>query len=247
MGQLEARVFAFMSGDRRLQASFASGDDFYSVIGAEIFQKTDCNLIKDAEGSFSKKYPQLRQIAKIVALAATYGTTAPKMAPVMGKTMEEAQEVIDSYFEHFPDVYNFMLESYEIAKKEGRVVNYFGRPRRLPKAKELTKIYGNVPHYKLPYQARTILNLAVNHRVQSTGASIINRSTIRFLELIQQTGIEDCHLVMNIHDEIVVECLDKDAEDVKLLMQEAMENTVKLSGVALVAEPKIAKRLDELK
>jgi DNA polymerase I-like protein with 3'-5' exonuclease and polymerase domains len=71
-----------------------------------------------------------------------------------------------------------MLESHEIAKRDGVVYNLYGRPRRIPEAKRITKIYGNLPHGELPYVARSWLNLAMNHRVQSTAASIVNRAAI---------------------------------------------------------------------
>ena len=135
--QLEPRVFASFSGDVRLLDCFKNGYDFYSVIGAEIFNKLGYSLKKNDTDSFAKKFPQLRDIAKAVALSSTYGTTAYKMAPLIKKTEEEAQEIINNYFESFPNVKQLMLDSHETAKKTGVVKNLFGRPRRIPKAKEI--------------------------------------------------------------------------------------------------------------
>ena len=72
-----------------------------------------------------------------------------------------------------------MLKSHEIAKSEGQVTNIFGRPRRMPDAKKIKKLFGNVAHAELPYEARSLLNLATNHRIQSTGASIVNRAVMK--------------------------------------------------------------------
>lgn len=250
--QLEPRVFASFSKDKRLLDCFKSGDDFYSVIGAEVFDKIGYSLKKDDENSFAKKFPNLRNIAKVVALSSTYGTTAPKMAPAIGKPINEAQEIIDNYFERFPSVKALMLESHEIAKIEGSVSNLFGRPRRMPLAKEIKKIYGKTQHSDLPYEIRNLLNLAINHRIQSTGASIMNRAAIACHKMCQRLAMTDhkwreVKIVMQIHDEVILEGPESLAEDMVLVLKDAMENTVILPGVDLVAEPKIAYNIADLK
>lgn len=244
--QLEPRVFAAFSGDERLLKCFKDGEDFYSVIGAEVFEKYGYSLRKDDENSFAKKYPELRQIAKGIALSATYGTTANKMAHTLEKPREECQHIIDSYFAKFPKVKQLMLESHEQAKREGKVFNLYGRPRRMPDAMKIRRLYGNLSHDELPYEARNLLNLSINHRIQSTGASIINRAAIQFLELCKEVCI-DAKIVLQVHDELVAECLAKDAEDVAILLKHAMENAAELPGITLIAEPKIANNLADLK
>ncbi len=251
--QLEPRVFASFSGDERLLACFRSADDFYSVIGMEVFEKTDCVPLKEGQpDAFGIKYKKLRDIAKTVALSSTYGTTAFKMAPVIGKTTAEAQEVIDSYFRKFPSVRKLMLESHEMAKRDGQVVNLFGRPRRMPKAKAIPQLFGKTPHSELEYEWRNLLNLSINHRIQSTGASIMNRAAIAFykscrdLEELDPTW-KEVKLVMQVHDELIVECPESLGEDVVKVLKYCMEETVQLPGVALEAQPKIGRSLAELK
>ena len=244
--QLEPRVFAFYSKDERLLASFQGQDDFYSVIGMEVYGKTDC--VPRKEGSpdaFGIKYKKLRDLSKVIALASTYGATAHQLAPTTGKSIEATQEDMDSYFERFPGVAEFMIDSHALAKREGFVTNLFGRMRRIPDAKKIDKIYGKKSHADLPYEARGLLNLAVNHRIQSTGASIVNRAAIAFHNNCKTAGI-DANLVIQVHDSMVVECNEKDAEDVALLLQDAMENTVELQGVKLEAVPQIGKSLGEV-
>lgn len=245
--QLEPRVFASFSKDVRLLESFKNGEDFYSVIGIPVFNKKDATAMKQDYNFFGTKYKGLRDRSKAVALSATYGTTAPKLANTLAIKREEAQSILDDYFEKFPSVELMMLESHEMAKKDGQVVNLFGRPRRMPEALKINKIYGKVAHNDLPYEVRNILNLAVNHRIQSTGASIINRASIRVIQLLEEYGIKDCKLINQIHDEVVLECKEEDAETVVILLKEAMENTVILPGVDLIAEPKIGKTLAECK
>ena len=244
--QLEPRVFAYFSNDPRLLAAFSGTDDFYSVIGMEVWDKTDCTPQKEGSpDAFGVKYKKLRDQAKVIALASTYGATAHQLMHATGKTVNETQEDIDAYFERFPGVRQMMLDSHEMAKKDGQVTNLFGRPRRMPEAKKIVKIYGSMDHAELPYEVRNTLNLSVNHRIQSTAASIVNRAAIRFCNNIKELGL-DCQLVVQVHDSLVAECLDEDAETVALLLQDAMENTVELPTIALEAVPKIGKNLSEV-
>lgn len=245
--QLEPRVFASFSKDERLLNCFKDGDDFYSVIGVEVFEKHGCSLKKDDEDSFAKLHPNLRNISKVVALSSTYGTTAFKMAPAIGKNTQEAEDIINSYFDKFPSVYALMLESHELAKDNGAVHNLFGRPRRIPVAKDIKKLFGNTAHSELEYSYRNVLNLAINHRIQSTGASIMNRAAIAVWKTCRRLGLTDVKLVMQVHDELILECPEAVAKQVVNILKYCMENTTKLPGVDLIAEPKIAKNLADLK
>ncbi len=228
-------------------ACFSSGDDFYSVVALPVFQKKCDSLVKDAPGSFSILYPALRDKSKVFSLATAYGKLAWSLARMMGCSVDEAQEMIDGYLTSYPAVHQMMLESHEQAKKYGYVTNLYGRPRRMPEAKQIKKFFGNASHPELPYWARNVLNLAVNHRIQSTGASIMNRSAIALWKAIRREKLVDCHIVLQVHDELVVECREEDAQKVAAMLQDAMENTCPLPGVTLQAEPKIAKNLADLK
>lgn len=247
--QLEPRVFASFSKDERLLECFRSGKDFYSVIGMEIFHKDDCVPYKDTGAdAFGVKYKKLRDAAKETALSVTYGTTAPKLSPRLNIPMQEAQEIIENYLETFPSVHELMLESHHQARTKGVVYNLFGRPRRMPKALEINKICGpNAEHKDIPYELRNLLNLAVNHRIQSSGASIMNRAAIAFFDRCRLLGWSDVKIVMQVHDELIVEGPEELADQIVAELKDAMENTVVLPGVDLVAEPKVAKNLADLK
>lgn len=250
--QLEPRVFCSISKDTRLMGCFAAGDDFYSVVGAPTFGKTGCGLRKGEPGSFSVLYPKLRDDSKVFGLATPYGRTAREQAQKMGIGVEEAQTLIDNYFAAYPNVELMMLESHEEAKRDGVVYSLYGRPRRIPEAKKIPKVYGNTPHSELPYVARTLLNLAMNHKVQSTAATIMNRNAIAFVAKCWELAKSDRRwlevlLVLQVHDELVVEAPEALAEQVATVLQDAMQNTVTLPGVELIAEPKIAYNLADLK
>lgn len=258
--QLEPRVFASFSQDERLLKCFKDGLDFYSVIGAEVFNKTDCTLAKDdSPNSFAVKYKKLRDVAKVIALATPYGTCAPQMASELQvkagltKSMQECQEIIDDYFTNYPSVEKLMLNAHASAKSAGVVFNLFGRPRRIPDAMELPKKYGpKTPHSELPASARNLLNLAMNHPIQSTGASIMNRASIACWGVCKELSKSDSRwgevkIILQLHDELILEGPKEIAEDMVLVLKHSMENTVLLPGVDLLAEPKIAYNLADLK
>lgn len=241
--QLEPRIFSYYSQDPRLLAAFDGTSDFYSVVGIGVYEIFDA--LPQKEGSpeaFGIKYKKLRDLSKVIALASAYGATPFQLAPTTGKSVQDTEEDMDNYFEKFPGVKKMMLEAHELAKKDGFVTSLFGRKRRIPDAVRIDKIYGKRAHAELPYDARSMLNLAVNHRIQSTGASICNRAMIAFNNMAKEAGIE-CRIVSQVHDEIIVEGNEQDAENISLLLQHCMENTTTLEGVSLEALPRITKTL----
>lgn len=254
--QLEPRVFASLSKDERLLKCFKDGDDFYSVIGAPVFGKLDCTMRKDGSpNSFAVKYDKLRHAAKVLALAVPYGTTPPQLSSEMLnkanqiKTMDECREIINDYFANYPSVKQLMLNQHEQAKQHGVVYSLFGRPRRIPEAKAIPRLYGkDTPHEDLPREARNLLNLAMNHPIQSTGASIMNRASIAFYRRCreleaQDAGWQDVRIVLQVHDQLVLEGPEHLAEQMVVELRAAMQNTTQLPGVDLIAEPTISKDL----
>lgn len=241
--QLEPRIFAYYSGDSRLMEAFDGTSDFYSVVGIEVYDKYDSTPQKEgSDNAFGIKYKGLRDRSKAFALAYAYGGTPNRIASITGKSVDEATEDQIKYFERFPGVKKMMLDAHTLVKSNGYVTNLFGRRRRISEATKISRIYKSTPHSELPYDARNLLNQACNYRIQSTGASIVNRSAIRFYELCREANI-NCKLVSQIHDELVVEGNEEDAETIGILLQEAMENTIKLNGVQFEAIPRITKTL----
>lgn len=243
--QLEPRMFASISADERLCNAFNTGQDPYSVVGIDVYDKLDCTPYKEGKQAFGELHPTLRQDSKTFMLASTYGANGYQLAHKMKKTPDEAQRDIDNYFKKFPKVRKMMIDTHEEVKKNGFVLSYCGRPRRLPDAKNITKLYGNLPHEELPYEARSLLNAAVNYKMQGGGGSIMNRAAIATHNNCKRLGIET-KLVVQVHDSLVNECNESDAEIVALVLQDALENTVQLNGVRLEAIPKIGKNLAEV-
>lgn len=239
--QLEPRVFAYISGDKNLMKAFNGTDDFYSIIGMGVYNKTDCTSSKEElPDSFRVKYSNLRDSSKVIALASVYGASAWQLAKDTKKSVDDTQLDIDNYFESFPGVAKMMTDAHEKAKKDGFVTNIFGRPRRIPDAKRIGRLFPDVAHADLDYPDRKILNLAVNHPIQGTGASIVNRAMIAFNQGIKDRGLA-AKIVSQIHDEIIVECDEAIGAEISVLLQLSMENTVTLDGVPLEAIPRITK------
>jgi DNA polymerase-1 len=223
-------------------AAFDGTSDFYSVIGQEVYGKFDCTPQKEGVNSFGAKYKHLRQNAKTIALARAYGATPSQLASTVGKSVEDTAQDLLQLDEAFPGIRTMMLEAHELAKSQGYVTNLYGRRRRLPDALKIQRMYGKIDHWDLPYEARRILNMACNFRIQSTGASLINRAAVKFYSDCKELDL-DVKIVSQVHDQLVVECPEANAEQVCLLLQNAMESTNILPGVALEAVPWIAKSL----
>lgn len=243
--QLEPRVFAYYSKDERLAKAFNTSDDFYSTIGIDVYDKHECSATKEGPTAFAVMYPKLRDETKVIALSSVYGTTAFKLASALNKSVDDTQEIITNYFEKFPSLKDMIENAHKTVKKQGFVTNIFGRPRRIPEAKTLDKIYGTRDPDELPYEARKLLNMAVNAPIQGTAGSIVNRASIR----MHQLKTEHCpsaRLVLQVHDSLVYEVDAQEAETTSLLLQESMENTVTLEGIPLQAIPKIAPNLAEV-
>lgn len=244
--QLEPRIFAYYSQDERLLEVFNSNADFYSVIGIETYEKYECVPLKEGpKNAFGIMYPSLRDDTKVIALSTVYGTTAFKLSKTLGRSVEDTEEIINRYFERFPRVRQMMDDRHEEVKKQGFVTNIFGRPRRIPQATKISHLYGPVEHDELPREARTLLNQAVNAPIQSTAGSLINRACIKMEQYKQELEL-NCKLVTQVHDSLIYECDEKEAEQVSLLLQDAMEETNRLQGLRLEAIPKIGLSLADV-
>ena len=185
-------------------------------------------------------------------MGATYGSSPARIAEMLkdkqgrNANIDECAQIIEDYFVSFPKVKQLMLDSHRQAIDTGEVHNLFGRPRHITEAKKL-KAYGpNIEHSKLTYLERNPLNLAINARIQNTAGSLMNRAMIAFYRRCKALGL-DTRIVMTVHDEIIIECLIADAEQVKEILRDTMQNTTKIPGVDLLAEPVIGARIGDLK
>lgn len=247
--QLEPRAFAAASGDKLLQQSFVDKEDLYGSIAKNIW-KLDCTA-----NEVKKKYPELRQKAKVVALAVVYGAEAGRISQVLKCEREEAQKIIDDYLNAYPGLSVYMKSCDKAACENGFVVSKFGRIRHLPEAKDIYQEHGNrLLDYRWANSRglklerskfKGFLNNSKNFPIQATAAHIVNRAMIATSRGFKDQGI-DGYIAAQVHDEVTCIVREDQAEQAANILKFSMENTIKIE-VPLIAEPVIGNNWAESK
>ena len=257
---LEPRVFASVSGDPNLIKVFLENEDLYSRVAIQAFKLKNFSAKKTDDNFLKKIYPELRQRAKAIALAIPYGAREFQIARTLGISMEEAKELMDSYLEGFPKLARWMKWSKSFVQANGYITTKAGRVRHLPRAKEIYEVYGDKlmnfkfrkklekSHerdyvLKLYRDYKNSVNNSRNVQIQGLAASIMNRSGVAISREFNKKGI-DGHIVMQVHDEYVVEVLDSQVKTGANIVKDKMENTLKID-VPLIVEPNIAGHFGE--
>lgn len=256
---LEPRVFASVSNDPNLINVFLNDEDLYSRVAIQAFKLEGMSAKKSDDNYLKKIRPEMRQRAKSIALAIPYGAGAWQIGQSLGIHIKEAQKMINGYLEGFPELAKWMSDTHLKAQYEGRIVNKTGRIRHLDKVKfihekfednllkpwifkqmkETAKKAGNEKELQqLRMEYKNGLNNAKNFQIQSLAASIMNRSAIAIHKEFKEKGL-DAHIMLQIHDEFVVNAPADIAQEVSDIVQHHMENTVQIE-TGLVAEPNIA-------
>lgn len=215
--QIELRVLAHIADDTAMQEAFRSGEDFHSVTAATVFGVTPEEVT-----------PQMRRSAKAVNFGIVYGISDFSLAGDIGVTRKEARAYIDNYLEHYQGVRSYMKTVVEQARQTGYVETMYGRRRALPEL------------HSSNYNVRTgAERMALNTPIQGTAADIIKIAMIRVRERMEREGL-GAKLVLQVHDELIVECPQEEAEQVLRLVTEEMESAAELK-VPLVAEAHVGK------
>ncbi|MSU76185.1 DNA polymerase I [Patescibacteria group bacterium] len=221
--QFELRIAAHISGDERLSESFRQGKDIHALTAAEV-----------AGVPIEKVTPEQRYAAKAVNFSILYGATPHGVARSTGMSISDAQEYIDKYFRTYPKLREYMDSMILKVEKDGYVETLFGRRRYLPEINSST--------YPVRESAK---RMAVNMPVQGTQADILKIAMIRIDDGLQKVS-KDAHLLLTVHDELVVEAPTKDAGKVAKFVEDTMENAYQLD-VPIVAEAKIGDNWGEMK
>ena len=213
--QIELRLLAHISGDEAFIDAFNSDEDIHARTAAEVFHVPLEQVTKE-----------LRSAAKAVNFGIVYGISDFGLAKNIGVSVKTASSYIKRYFERYPKVKEYLEQSVAEGKKNGYAVTLFGRRRPLP---ELKSSNYNVRQFGE--------RVAMNMPIQGSAADIIKLAMIAVRNRLLQERLS-AKLVLQIHDELIVDAPANEAERVALLMQECMEN-VALLRVLLVAEAKI--------
>ena len=221
--QIELRVLASMSGDANMINAFGGGTDIHTVTASQVF-----GLPQDMIT------PELRSRAKAVNFGIVYGIGAFSLSKDIGVTRAEADRYIKSYLAAYPGVAAYMEKAIEDAKKNGFVTTLYGRRRYIP---ELSNSNGNMRAFGE--------RVARNAPIQGTAADIIKIAMIKVSRSLKDE-FPTARLILQVHDELIVECDEKDAEDICTLLEREMENAADLA-VRLTAEAHFGKTWLEAK
>src|SRR5210317_231069 len=210
--QIELRIMAHLSGDKSLVDAFARGDDIHRATAAEVF---------DLEPMFVTD--EQRRRAKAINFGLIYGMSAFGLARQLGIERAEAAAYIDRYFERYPGVRHYMDSTRAMAHEKGYVETVFGRRLTLP----------DIHARQVPVR-QAAERAAINAPMQGTAADIIKRAMLRVHQALATSNL-GCHLLLQVHDELVFEVRDRDLDPVRQLIRFEMEAAAELS-VPLVVD-----------
>lgn len=204
--QIELRVLAHVANDKAMQEDFKEGRDIHSSTAARVF-----GMPKDMVT------PEMRSKAKAVNFGIVYGIGAFSLSKDIGVTRKEADDYIKEYLRNYSGVDAYMKQVVEDAREKGYVETLFGRRRYLPELKSSnfnTRSFGE--------------RVARNMPIQGAAADIIKIAMIRVSDRLESEKLQ-ARLILQVHDELIVECPEEEAEQVKKILQEEMEGAVQLS------------------
>ena len=210
--QIELRLLAHISGDETMQNAFKSGEDIHAVTASQVFGLP-----------LAEVTPAQRSSAKAVNFGIVYGISAFSLAQDIKVSPAEARAYIDAYMQKYHGVREYMDRVIAEAKERGYVETLFGRRRPVPELKASnfnTRSFGE--------------RVARNMPIQGTAADIIKLAMVNVRRRLRAEGME-ARLILQVHDELIAECPEREAERVAALLEEEMERAVTLS-VPLTAE-----------
>ncbi|MDP3688383.1 MAG: DNA polymerase I, partial [Sulfurimicrobium sp.] len=210
--QIELRIMAHLSGDKSLLRAFAAGEDIHRATAAEIFASTPLEVT-----------PEQRRYAKVINFGLIYGMSAFGLASQLGIERSAAQAYMDRYFARYPGVADYMARTRDMAKQQGYVETVFGRRLWLPEIKG-----GNGPRRQAAERA------AINAPMQGTAADLIKLAMIEVHRWLQENRMKTL-LVMQVHDELVLEVPQDELAEVRRALPGLMCNVAELA-VPLVVE-----------
>jgi DNA polymerase-1 len=197
--QIELRILAHVSGEPKLKAAFAAGEDIHTATAVEVLGREPSALTKNE-----------RAIAKMINFGIVYGISAHGLSQNLQIPRDEAQTYIDTYLARFPHVQDFIARTIEQATRDGYVTSLLGRRRPVPEIRTSSR------------QTRMLgERLAVNFVMQGSNADIIKVAMIGIDRRLREEG-RSARLVLQVHDELLLEAPEAEVRDVKDLVREEM-------------------------
>ncbi len=221
--QIELRLLAHIAGDEHMIAAFRTGEDIHTVTASQVFGVPPEQVTHE-----------MRRRAKAVNFGIVYGISDFSLSQDIGVTRAEAKAYMEKYFEKYSGVHAYMTQVVERAKADGYVSTLMGRRRWLPELKS--------SNFNLRSFGERV---ALNMPIQGTAADLIKKAMLRVDGRLRREGLE-ARLVLQVHDELIVECPEGEAEQVQRLLAEEMEHVAELA-VPLTAEAHAGKSWAEAK
>lgn len=221
--QIELRLLAHIAGDEHMIAAFRTGEDIHTVTASQVFGVPPEQVTHE-----------MRRRAKAVNFGIVYGISDFSLSQDIRVTRAEAKAYMEKYFEKYSGVHAYMTQVVERAKADGYVSTLMGRRRWLPELKS--------SNFNLRSFGERV---ALNMPIQGTAADLIKKAMLRVDGRLRREGLE-ARLVLQVHDELIVECPEGEAEQVQRLLAEEMEHVAELA-VPLTAEAHAGKSWAEAK
>ena len=210
--QIELRILACISGDEAMQEAFRSGEDIHTVTASQVFHVPPDQVTSE-----------MRRKAKAVNFGIVYGISRFALAEDIGVSRKEADEYMNRYFERYSGVRRYMDSIVEQAKRNGFVSTILGRRRYLPELQS--------PVYNIRAFGERV---ALNAPIQGASADLIKLAMIHVFRRLKQENLRS-KLILQIHDELVIESPKEETDAVRKLLKEEMEQVQSLA-VPLIAE-----------
>ncbi len=204
--QIELRLLAHISGDRNMIEGFKSGDDIHRITASQVFNVPPEEVT-----------PELRKRAKAVNFGIVYGIGEYSLAQDLHISMRQAADYINAYKRKYVGVTNYLSKVVDSAYENGYVTTMLGRRRYIP---ELTATQASVRSFGE--------RVAMNSPIQGSAADIIKIAMIETEKELNESGL-DARLVMQVHDELIVEASEKDAAEAAEILKKCMESAADLS------------------
>ena len=198
--QIEMRILADIADVKGLKRAFKNNEDIHCLTASQVFN-VPINKVND----------DLRRKAKTINFGIIYGITQYGLAKQISVSNQEALDFINSYFKNFPEIKDYMSSTISICRKQGYVSNIFGRRIHLRGI--------NDKNFSIrSFQERA----AINAPIQGSAADIVRLAMIKINKLIENDKKLQAKMLLQIHDELIFECLEKDAMYIKKTVKEAM-------------------------
>ncbi|HYC34431.1 MAG TPA: DNA polymerase [Candidatus Paceibacterota bacterium] len=200
--QIELRIAAFLSNDKKLIEIFKSGEDVHAAVASRVFKVP-----------LEKVDKEMRRKAKVINFGILYGMGVNALKKNLGSTREEAQNFYDDYFNTFKELAAYLDHVKAETRRLGYTTTFFGRRR-----------YFEGINSKLPFIRASAERMAINAPIQGTQADITKLAMVRIDEYIKENKLQaKAYLLLQIHDELVYEIVEKDAKKIALEFQKIME------------------------